>query len=188
MKLMPAAAQYVPQWKDASPAQALEISNRFYFLAALGLFPTFVALRLLAARLYAHALCQAFQSGAITADDLGEAEWHALRRLDLLTPHPQPVRHWSVRLARWLATRTGQLTAAAAVFLVWFGFSFLVAVSEFVCKTEWGRGWWNQPLIQLPWFDYTPQRLRQAAEDSKTADSSKPPTAEPAVSTPERPE
>ncbi len=163
VKLFPAFAQYVAKESATSPVRALEVSGRFYFIAALGLFPLFVLLRLAAARLYAHALCGAYQTGLITADDLGEAEWHAFRRLDLLSSRPVPRRQWYFRLARWLATRSGQLTAAGSVFLIWFSFSFLVAVSEFVCKTEWGRGWWNQPLIQLPWFDYTPNALRRAA-------------------------
>lgn len=160
VKLMPQFAQYVPSLVDRPAAERVLFSERFFALTALGLFPVFVMLRLLAARVYANALRSGYQSGALTEDDLGDAEWHAFRRLELLVPVPAPERRWLVRLAAWLATRTGQVTAAAAVFVVWFGFSFLVTVSEFAAHTEYGRGWWNQPMIQLPWFDYTPERLR----------------------------
>lgn len=170
MKLMPPLAQYVPELTDLSAPEALKVSHRFFALMALGLFPLYVAIRLLAARIYAQALCTAYQTGGITEDELGEAEWHALRRLELLTPQPRPERKWFLRLARWLATRTGQITAAASLFLIWFGLSFLVVVSEFVAKTELGRGWWNQPMIQLPWFDYTPNRLREAAKAAEGQD------------------
>lgn len=177
VKLMPPLAQYIPQLADLGAPEALEVSHRFFALMALGLFPLYVAIRLLAARIYAQALCTAYQTGGITEEELGEAEWHALRRLELLTPQPRPERKWFLRLARWLATRTGQISAAAALFLIWFGLSFLVVVSEFVAKTELGRGWWNQPMIQLPWFDYTPNRLREAAKAAEGED--RPPLSPP---------
>ncbi|MBL9173071.1 MAG: hypothetical protein JNL10_06020 [Verrucomicrobiales bacterium] len=161
VKLMPQLAQYAPNLTDRPMAEMAAVSQRFFGVMAMGLFPLFVGLRLLAARVYAEALRSGFQSGALTEDDLGEAEWQALRRLELLTPVPVPERGRWVRLAAWLATRTGRLAAGAAVFLIWFAFSFLAMVSEFAAITDFGRGWWNQPMVQLPWFDYTPARLRQ---------------------------
>ena len=180
LKLAPMFAQYLPQFADATPAVALKASQNFFAFAALFLFPAFVALRLLAARVYARGLCDAWQAGALGEDALGEAEWHALRRLGLLTPRPAPGRRWFVRLAAWLATRAGQMTAAAVVFAGWFVLSFFVTVSEFINKTEHGRGWWNQPMVQLPWFDYTPGRLRAAAKhDRSTPEETAAPAAAP---------
>lgn len=161
VKLAPQLAQYVPGLLELPAPEQWRVSRNFYFAAALVLFPAYVLTRLLAARLYAQALRRAYQSGAILEDDLGEWEWQALRRLELLTPSTMPERRWWLRLAAWLATRTGQITAAAAVFLVWFALAFLVVVSEFLARTEHSRGWWNQPIIQLPWFDYTPSALRE---------------------------
>lgn len=169
VKLAPFLAQYDPKLTDLTPSAALKVSQHFFAFAALFLFPAFVALRLLAARVYAEGLRDAYQAGAVGEDALGEAEWHALRRLGLLTPQPAPERVWFVRLAAWLATRAGQVTAAAVVFAGWFVLSFFVTVSEFINKTEHGRGWWNQPMIQLPWFDYTPGRLRAAARQEHAA-------------------
>ncbi|MFN0067856.1 MAG: hypothetical protein ACKVYV_09500, partial [Limisphaerales bacterium] len=169
LKLTPMLAQYVPQLVDATPAAALKASQNFFGFAALFLFPAFVALRLIAARVYANGLRDAWRAGALGEDALGEAEWHALRRLGLLAPRPTPERVWFVRLAAWLATRAGQFTAAAIVFAGWFVLSFFVAVSEFINKTEHGRGWWNQPMIQLPWFDYTPGQLRSLAREEKSS-------------------
>lgn len=177
LKLAPFLAQYDPKLAGLTPAQALQVSRNFFGFAALFLFPAFVALRLLAARVYADGLRDAWQAGALGEDALGEAEWHALRRLGLLTPRPAPERVWFVRLAAWLATRAGQVTAAAVVFAGWFAFSFLVLVSDFICKTEHGRGWWNQPMIQLPWFDYTPGSLRAAAQRESAAEEAPAPAA-----------
>ena len=181
LKLFPALAQYVPRLAEVSPAEALTISERFFGIMALALFPLFVALRLLAARVYAKAVRSGVQAGVVTEDDLGEFEWHALRRLELLSPRREPEPRRLVRLARWLATRTGQLSAGAAVFAIWFGLSFLIVVAEFFCKTEFGRGWWNQPMIQLPWFDYTPNRLREAAHAEAETMESYPVRPAPAV-------
>lgn len=164
VKLMPQFAQYVPSLVDRPVGEMAAVSQRFFGVMALGLFPLFVGLRLMAARVYADALRCGYQSGALTEDDLGEAEWQALRRLDLLTPMPVPERSRWVRLAAWLATRTGRVAAGMAVFLIWFAFSFLAMVSEFTAISDFGRGWWNQPMVQLPWFDYTPARLRQVDE------------------------
>ncbi|MBN8249316.1 MAG: hypothetical protein J0L84_17960 [Verrucomicrobia bacterium] len=161
IKLAPQLAQYVPGLLELPASEQWRVSRNVYFAGALVLFPAFLLTRLLAARLYAQALRRAYQCGAILEDDLGEWEWQALRRLELLTPSAAPERRWWLRLAAWLATRTGQLTAAAAVFLVWFALSFLVVVSEFIARTDHSRGWWNQPMIQLTWFDYTPDALHE---------------------------
>lgn len=166
LKTLPAFAQYVPDLADLSPAEALKQSQDFFFLAALVFFPAYVLLRLLAARIYASGLRDAFQSGALGEESLGPEEWRSLNRLGLLTPLGQAAPGRFLRLARWLATRAGQITAATVVFAGWFAFSFLVAVSEFAARTELGRGWWNQPMIQVPWFDYTPGRLRALAREN----------------------
>lgn len=164
VKLAPAIAQYIPGLLDLPRERQLEVSQRFFAVAALGLFPLYVSLRLLAARMYANALRDAWQRGAITEEDLDEREWQALRRLELLVPTPVPERRRLVRLAAWLATRAGRITATMAILALWFATSFLFTVSEFIARTGSGRGWWNQPMIQLPWFDYTPRHLRGPGE------------------------
>lgn len=179
LKSLPTLAQYVPDLANLSPAEALKSSQDFFFVAAFLFFPAYVLLRLLAARVYASGLRDAFQSGALGEEALGPEEWRSLNRLGLLTPlgHAAPGRF--LRLARWLATRAGQVTAATVVFAGWFAFSFFVAVSEFAAKTEHGRGWWNQPMIQVPWFDYTPGRLRALARENSGSDDPDP--SEPAA-------
>jgi hypothetical protein len=174
LKSLPTFAQYIPDLADLTPAEALKSSQDFFFVAALMFFPAYLILRLLAARVYASGLRDAFQSGALGEDALGPDEWHTLNRLGLLTPRPAADPGRFLRLARWLATRTGQVTAATVVFAGWFAFSFFVAVSEFAAKTEYGRGWWNQPMIQVPWFDYTPGRLRAMVRESREAEDPAP--------------
>lgn len=50
--------------------------------------------------------------------------------------------------------------AMVVLFSAWLAYAAGVVVSEFFVKTPWGRGWWNQPILQIPWFNYTPPELR----------------------------
>ncbi len=150
--------------QDLSAVEQLRRLERYYFVVSLYGVSAFLILRLAVARLYARAVVDAVQSGAITPEELADGEWQAMHRLGLLVPLAQPTQHWAWRLLRWLGTRAGRTTAGFATFLVWLAFVLNVMTHEFLNFHAAGRGWWNQPLIQLPWFDYTPQHLREAAK------------------------
>ena len=162
-KMAPVVFQYIPQLRDLPPLQALVALERYFWVAGAVQFGLLLLCRTVAARVYANGLSEAYQRGTIGEGDLGEFEWHALRRLGLLEPKARQRRTWPRRLASWLATRTGQISAAAAMLTVWFALSFWVLITEFIAKTEFGRGTWNQPLIQLPWVNYTPSGLRRVS-------------------------
>lgn len=170
LKSVPA---FWPQMSEAllnlSAGEQLRRLERYYFILALYGVPAFVALRLAAARLYARAVVDGVQAGAIAPEELADGEWQALHRLGLLAPQPQPAPHWAWRFLRWLGTRAGRATAGMATFLVWALFVFNIMTHEFLNFHTGGRGWWNQPLIQLPWFDYAPQHLREAARAEREA-------------------
>lgn len=160
--------QINPRIAELPPAQVLEIARNYYFFAAFVLFAAFVALRVIAARIYAASLLANIQSGALTEEALAENEWETLHRLGLLTVRARPERHVLVRTAAWLGSRMGRATTGVALFLVWFSFVSQIYVSEFFMKSPAGRGWLNQPLVQLPWFNYIPSRLvEEAAEETK---------------------
>jgi hypothetical protein len=104
--------------------------------------------------------------GAIGEEDLEESEWHALRRLDLITPRPVVERPRWRRAAAWLGTRSGRFTARTLTFGVWMLLGVMILVSEFLRYSGGGggapgRGWWNQPMIQVPWMNWTPGHLRE---------------------------
>jgi hypothetical protein len=88
-----------------------------------------------------------------------------LSRLDLLFVRPQPKRNRFVRTIAWVGTKAGAATIGVAMFFVYFTFVAQVYVGEFLHKNDRGLGWWNQPLVQLPYFNYTPSRLN--AESAK---------------------
>ncbi len=162
-----------PQMSEAllnlSAAEQLRRLERYYYLVSVYGVSAFLILRLAAARLYARAVVDGVQAGTVTPEELADGEWQAMHRLGLLAPLAQPARHWAWRLLRWLGTRAGRITAGVATFLVWLAFVLNVMTHEFLNFHAAGRGWWNQPLIQLPWFDYTPQHLREAAKAEREA-------------------
>jgi hypothetical protein len=148
-----------------TPSQALQRIQRYHLFAALGLFPAFLLGRVVAARLYAGAVVEGIRSGSVAEGDLDESEWQALRRLDLI--HPRPVLdppRWR-RAARWIGSRSGRLLAGTTTVGLWLGLGALILVSEFLRYSGGGggvpgRGWWNQPMLQVPWLEWTPGHLR----------------------------
>ena len=151
--------QMNPAWIDLSRERALEILKAYFFWVSFVVFPAYVILRLMAARIYASGLLSALQKGAIHEDALGEVEWEAFHRLDLLQIQPQPVRHVFVRIVAWAGTRAGRTTASVLIALVWFTFVAQIFATEFL-NYHPGVGWLNQPLVQLPWFRYIPAQLK----------------------------
>jgi hypothetical protein len=70
----------------------------------------------------------------------------------------------------------GRATTGVALFLVWFSFAAQIYISEFFLKSPMGRGWLNQPLVQLPWFNYIPAQLKQDAKSGEKRESEKKPS------------
>lgn len=148
------------QMEDMTPTEALRRLKSYYFWCGLYVLTAVVVTRWAAARVYAGAVLDCVQSGSIPPDALHEWEWKTLHRLNLLEVRPPRERHWFVRTCAWIATRAGAITVGFAIALVWFGLVAQVYVSEFLLKTDHGQGWWNQPLVQLPHFNYIPSRLK----------------------------
>lgn len=165
LKTMPGYfPQINPGLVELPPTEALEFAKNYYFYAGFFVFGAFLFLRLVAAQIYASGLLACIQSGAVPEDALAENEWETLHQLDLLTIKPQPTRHVLVRTVTWLGTRVGRATTGMAMFLVWFAFFSQVYISEFLHKSPGGQGWLNQPLVQLPWFNYIPKALEDAGK------------------------
>lgn len=148
--------QIHPAWSGLSSSEAVQILNRYFWLAGWVFVPVYLILRGMAVRRYARAVLRGFQSGALGEGELSEAEWHALNGLGLLVPRP-PVdeKRWR-RAMRWVGTRTGQCVTAGVVIGCWFAFVAQIYVGEFLVYHP-VRGMLNQPLVQVPWFYYGPK-------------------------------
>jgi hypothetical protein len=150
--------QMNPALADLSAARALSALNHYYFWCALAMFPAYVALRVVAGRIYAAAIVRAVQLGQTTDSSLHRVERDALQRLGLLELRPKAQRSALVRFVTWSTTRAGRVGATTA--LIFLGFVLVAEnyISEFVCY-HGALGWLNQPLVQLPWFHYIPATL-----------------------------
>jgi hypothetical protein len=159
---------------DLPPAEQVKRIEGYFLLVALYGVPAFVYFRMVAARVYARAIAGGIESGAIAPAELSDGERRALDRLGLLRPRASSTRHGAWRWLAWLSSRAGRFAAGLATLLFWLLFVFNIVIHEFFNHHAGERGWLNQPTLQLPWFDYTPNALREAARESKSSDTSEP--------------
>jgi len=152
-----------PEFAELAAPRLLKILDSYFFWSALAIFPAFVVLRLVAARIYASGLLDLAQSGRIPQGALSRLEAGAMDRLGLLESKPRPEAHRLMRLITWAGTRVGRIISRVAVALLWFSFVAQIYITEFL-DNHGAKAWLNQPLVQLPWFHYLPGRLKSPAE------------------------
>src|SRR5262249_15507848 len=155
--------QMNPALADLSGARALNALNHYYFWCALVVFPAYVALRVVAARIYAAAILRAVQLGQTTHSSLHAVEQQMLDRLGLLELQLKPQRSALLRFVTWSTTRVGRAVATTALIILSFVFVAQIYISEFICY-HGALGWLNQPLVQLPWFHYIPASLKNPSD------------------------
>ena len=153
-----------PKLADLTTAQTIQVLNTYFFWSAFFVFPAFVLLRLVAARIYGTALLKAVQTGAVHQDALGESEWHALHRLELLQVEPPRLRHPVLRIVTWAGTRAGRITFGFLTGLIWFVFIAELYIVQFF-NYRGAQVWLNQPLGHLPWFHHMPAALKNPWSD-----------------------
>ncbi|MBT7097124.1 hypothetical protein HN937_07090, partial [Candidatus Poribacteria bacterium] len=150
LKTAPFIFTHIDSAREAiGPAEAREILDGYFLKACLVVFPLFVWLRVLGARVYAIATLRAARSGRLQADGLHAVESEAL---GVVGPPAAPTRRRGARTltALWLL----------ALGAVWFAFVAQIFVSEFL-NYHPGVGWLNQPTAQAPWFHYVPGHLKK---------------------------
>ena len=82
-----------------------------------------------------------------------------INRLELIDHGPPVLQSTWRKAATWLGTRVGRALSSLVLFAVWIGFAMQLVASEFLNYHTAGRGWLNQPLIQLPWMPYLPESM-----------------------------
>jgi hypothetical protein len=151
-----------PKFADMTNAQIVTTLNVYFFGAAFLVFPAYVFLRVLAARIYARGVLRGIQTGEITVTDLAPKERMELQRLNLIQVNPPRSRHVLLRVA---TSTTSLALFAAGIFatsLIWFTFVAQIYISEFFSYHQ-ALAWLNQPLVQLPWFRYIPPHIQNPA-------------------------
>ena len=162
-KAMPAFFPVInPDLESLSATEALDRLRDYYFYTGSIGFLIVVLLRSWAARIYI--------SGVVNLWTRSRLDQHAFhpqeRRLLELTQIPygshQSTSSWVQRFLSW-PLRIGYRGGLIGITLIaWGGFSFLPFVSQFIHYYP-VIGFLNQPLVQLPSFQYIPADLKQAA-------------------------
>ncbi len=172
--------QINPATETMTDSELLQFLSRFFFIFALFSFPVYILNRWYAARLYTKNLYKAIQAGIIEASTLkGDARiaWDniPLPEAFILKPavHEIVSLNWKENTKKLLRVPRLAVQGAflAVTLLVWFGMASQVYVGQFV-NYQNARGWLNQPMIQAPWFNYTPQQLRESAESANNQQDS----------------
>jgi hypothetical protein len=150
--------QLFPGFEDLSAAQVAR-NLTLYFLASCGvMFPFFVLLRVVAARIYAKALLACLRDGSLEPAALAPSERAIMEHLALPLEAPSRRSHPLIRAV----SGTWRVTTSALLVLllvgVWWSFVAQIFASEFL-NYHLAQGWLNQPLVQLPWFNYIPGHL-----------------------------
>lgn len=159
-KTLPVVFDRFPQVQALSDAEALAFLQRYWFWVSAVCFPIYVFIHVAAARIYAKSLCRAYQTERINDSSLSEWESGWLAPLPLQTA---PQRHLIIRGASISLQSIKAFSSIVILVLLWFGLVAQIFVSEFFNYHPLPR-WLNQPLIHMPWFEYTPDHLREAAQ------------------------
>jgi hypothetical protein len=130
----------------ATAEQALQIAKGYPLLVAALLFPLYVGLRLLAARVYARATAKLARKAGTA--NFAPRERALLERLELDGAAPSAKGNLAKLVAGSGSIAAGA-SATAAMFAVWFVLVAQIYVSQFLVH-DWTH-WINHPLIQLPW-------------------------------------
>lgn len=165
LKTAPSAFNLSEVKDITTPEQAEAYLGRYFFLASLYVFPCYVLIRVCAAKIYARGLLASVQNNRVGIKELDPFEQFVFKRLNL-HPGSSPLPGNRFRkIVGWAGSRTGHLCSAVIIFLVWAILVAAILISEFFNYHEAGRGWWNQQLIQLPWFNYMPTHIRPVSQE-----------------------
>ena len=136
--------------EELPPERITEVAEQFFLASTALLFPLYIVVRLVAARLYAGAILDAVRSGDVGLEELGVEEREALGRLRVAADPNRPRGHAVGRMA--VSLPRGLLLALTLA--AWFAVTAQLYVSQFL-NYAW-FSWLNHPLIQLPWIRYLP--------------------------------
>ncbi len=142
---------------DLTPPQIIAFLNSYYFWwAALFIVPGFIALKLLAGRIYAGAAFDAVTGGSWKKEELAGEEARAFESAPVnVTP---PALPGLMRTSLRAFSSIGRFTLRLATFLLLLGFAFQLYVAQFF-NFEPAANWLRQPMVQIPWYHSIPGHL-----------------------------
>ncbi len=144
-------------WADAEPEEVLRVLSQYQLAAGIYLFPAFVLLHLLIARIYRSALRKSLKQNPRLIHRLPHSIRATLFEYRLI-PEDPPRRGPALRMVRWSARSTSSLFALLTASILWFIVIGQIYVGQFLNYLPWA-GWLNQPLIHLPCLQVIPRSL-----------------------------
>jgi len=149
----------------AAEIRALDgLLRTYFFWSCVGLMAALLVVKGVAARIYRGALVQLLRRGEVRPDELPLAlrRWVVGLRLDAPATPVAPSRLWSA--ARFV----GRGGLRVALFLALFLFLFRGHVGVFLTYDPGpASSFLNQPLVQAPWFGFTPGNLEELAREAE---------------------
>ena len=142
-----------PELLELPPVEIVEYLNSYYFLwGALYVFPAFLLLRLLAARIYAIACWQLSHQGRYLHPEIDQ----------LVTITPVLIRG---RIGRYWQ-RIWKTTVFSTCYIALLGFSALPLISQFSAALPATKRWLVHPMVQFPFHHHIPLPLQEAAKSA----------------------
>lgn len=148
-----------PATETMSDPQLYDYMQRYFFNAGILFFVGYLILHRVAAKIYAKALIEALARNSVTINDLSPWEVEVLSRLSLVQSDPNKQTPIAIKVVKTVVRPAWKVGLTVATVLVWFSFVAQIYASEFLVYHPL-QGWMNQPLVQAPWYNYTPSHLK----------------------------
>ena len=163
VSVLRSSSLFLPQILEANqpglrlddPATVRRVATQYIQATGLYIFPAFVALHLLAARIYRSAVLGLLRRDPATVGDLHPELYRALDELGLLPEGPTTRPHPLVAVVLGTGRRGLNLALRVATLLLWFAVVAQVYIVQFF-DYRWFTCWFNQPLIHLPTLFFIP--------------------------------
>ena len=137
------------QIEDYTPTQLAAFTRGYVLNTCYFVFPIYVGLHLLAARVYQGALLKVLAREPRLADDLPPSTRDGLQALELIPTDPLKRRHPIVAVVLGTTKRGTNAVLWVALFVLWFMFVMQMMVMEFLHHHEF-LTFLNPVLVHLP--------------------------------------
>jgi len=139
---------------DVDPDGFRQAVEKHYMIVSIFFFAGFVLLKKLTARLYAHAVLNAFEAGDLKKNQLTEFEQKILCDTLGYKAKRKQTKGIVTKTLLWSFRNMRILFVRLLLLATWGAFAFVVFLGQFLNHDWWF--WLNHPLIHLP-FVQTPQ-------------------------------
>lgn len=147
------------QFAEMTVPQIISYLNSYYFWwAVLFIVPGFIALKLLAGRIYAGAAFDAITGGRWKKEELTGREAEAFEHATV-TATP-PALPGLMRTSLFAFSMIGRFGLRSMTFLLLFAFAIELYVAQFF-TFEPAANWLRQPMVQIPWYHSIPGHLEE---------------------------